>query len=116
MAIRVLVADDQRLVRTGLRVILEQADDIEVVGEAANGEEAIALVARRSPHVVLMDVRMPGVDGLEATREILAEHGERVDVIVLTTFGADEYVFEALRLGASGFLLKDTLRKTGAWR
>jgi DNA-binding NarL/FixJ family response regulator len=104
----VLIVDDQRLVRAGLRVLLEQHDDLEVAGEAGDGAEAIALVERRRPDVVLMDIRMPGVDGLEATRRVLAEHGDAVRVIVLTTFDADAYVFEALRAGASGFLLKDT--------
>jgi DNA-binding NarL/FixJ family response regulator len=105
--IGVLIADDQRLVRAGLRVVLDQADDIEVVGEAADGAEAIALVKRRRPDVVLMDIRMPVLDGLQASRRIVDEHGGEVAVLVLTTFDADEYVFEALRSGASGFLLKD---------
>jgi len=106
--IRVLIVDDQRLVRTGLRVIVEQAGDLEVVGEAADGAEAIALAARRSPQVVLMDIRMPVLDGLAATRRLLEANESGVAVIVLTTFDADENVFEALRAGASGFLLKDT--------
>jgi DNA-binding NarL/FixJ family response regulator len=106
--IRVLLADDQTLVRGGFRALLERADDIVVVGEAADGDEAIALARAHRPDVVLMDVRMPGTDGLTATRRILA--GERlpgVRVLVLTTFELDEYVFAALRAGASGFLLKD---------
>ncbi len=106
--IRVLVVDDQRLVRAGLRVIVNQPADIEVVGEAGDGLEAIALVARRSPDVVLMDIRMPVLDGLEATRRIVADQGGDVAVIVLTTFDADANVYAALRAGASGFLLKDT--------
>ena len=106
--IRVLIADDQRLVRAGLRVLLEQAPDIEVAGEAGDGAEAVALVERRRPDVVLMDIRMPGVDGLEGTRQVLAAHGGEVAVLVLTTFDADEHVYAALRAGASGFLLKDT--------
>jgi DNA-binding NarL/FixJ family response regulator len=105
--IRVLIVDDQRLVRAGLRVLLEQAGDIEVVGEAGDGAEALALVGRRNPDIVLMDVRMPVLDGLEASRRLLATYGGSVAVIVLTTFDADEYVYEALRAGASGFLLKD---------
>ncbi len=106
--IRVLVADDQTLVRSGFRALLERAPDIVVVGEAADGDEAIALSRAHRPDVVLMDVRMPGTDGLTATRRILAD--ERmlgVRVLVLTTFELDEYVFAALRAGASGFLLKD---------
>jgi DNA-binding NarL/FixJ family response regulator len=106
--IRVVVVDDQALVRTGLRALLDAEDDLAVVGEAADGEGALALVRRERPDVVLMDVRMPGVDGLEATRRITADTGlTGVRVIVLTTFEIDEYVFEALRAGASGFLLKD---------
>ncbi|MQY09392.1 response regulator transcription factor [Actinomadura macrotermitis] len=106
--IRVLLADDQTLVRAGFRVLLERADDIEVVGEAADGDEAVALARAHRPDVVLMDVRMPGTDGLAATRAVLAD--ERLGatrVVVLTTFDDDEYVFGALRAGASGFLLKD---------
>ncbi len=108
MSIRVLLADDQALVRAGFRALLERAEDIEVVGEAGDGAQALEAVRRHRPDVVLMDIRMPGVDGLEATRRIVAE--ERlpdVRVIVLTTFETDEYVFAALRAGASGFLLKD---------
>jgi DNA-binding NarL/FixJ family response regulator len=107
MTIRVLLADDQRLVRSGFRMILRAEPDIEVVGEAADGAEAIALTRELDPDVVLMDVRMPNMDGIEATRQIVdgSEHAPRV--LVLTTFDLDEYVYEALRAGASGFLLKD---------
>ena len=105
--IRVLLADDQTLVRAGFRVLLEDADDLDVVGEAATGAEAVELVRSTRPHVVLMDVRMPVMDGLEATRLITAdERLAGVRVVVLTTYELDEYVFEALRAGASGFLLK----------
>jgi DNA-binding NarL/FixJ family response regulator len=108
MSIRVLLADDQTLVRSGFRALLERADDIDVVGEAADGAEALALARAERPDVVLMDIRMPGVDGLEATREITSDGTlAGVRVIMLTTFGLDEYVFEALHAGASGFLLKD---------
>jgi len=106
--IRVAVADDQALVRSGFTVLLRSADDIEVVGEAADGNEAVALAAAERPDVVLMDIRMPEMDGLEATRRIMADPGP-TKVLVLTTFDLDEYVYEALRAGASGFLLKDTL-------
>ena len=106
--IRVVLADDQTLVRAGFRALLERAPDIEVVGEADDGRRAIALVRALAPSVVLMDIRMPGVDGLAATREILADPRLKdVRVIILTTFDLDEYVFEALHIGASGFLLKD---------
>jgi DNA-binding NarL/FixJ family response regulator len=105
-AIRVLLADDHRLVRTGFRVILEIEDDIEVVGEAADGEEAVELAARLVPDVVLMDVEMPGLDGLAATRRITAAAGP--SVLILTTFDRDDYLFAALRAGASGFLLKNS--------
>jgi DNA-binding NarL/FixJ family response regulator len=107
--IRVLVVDDQELVRTGFSVILETADGITVVGEAANGAEAVAATAALEPDVVLMDIRMPGMDGLQATRAITAS-GARSKVVILTTFDLDEYVYEALRAGASGFLLKDAPR------
>jgi DNA-binding NarL/FixJ family response regulator len=107
MTIRVAVADDQALVRGGFTVLLKSAVDIEVVGEASNGREAIDLVARERPDVVLMDIRMPELDGLEATRQITASDAE-TRVLILTTFDLDEYVFGALRAGASGFLLKDT--------
>jgi DNA-binding NarL/FixJ family response regulator len=106
--INVLLADDQTLVRAGFRALLDAQSDIHVVGEAVDGAEAVALARRRQPDVVLMDVRMPRLDGLEATRQITAEPalaGTRV--IVLTTFELDDYVFGALRAGASGFLLKD---------
>jgi DNA-binding NarL/FixJ family response regulator len=106
--IRVVVADDQSLVRTGLRVLLDGEDDIEVVGEAVDGEAALDRVRAEVPDVVLMDIRMPRLDGLEATRRITADPAlAGVRVLVLTTFEIDEYVFEALRAGASGFLLKD---------
>lgn len=107
--IRVVLADDQALVRAGFRVLLDSDPDLEVMGEASDGAEAVALVRRHRPDVVLMDIRMPNVDGLEATRRITAgEDLARTRVLILTTFEADEYVFEALRAGASGFLVKDT--------
>ncbi len=105
--IRVSVADDQALVRSGFAVLLRSADDIEVVGEAANGREAVDLARAERPDVALMDIRMPEMDGLEATAIITAELPE-TRVLILTTFDLDEYVFQALRAGASGFLLKDT--------
>jgi len=107
MTIRVLLADDQRLVRGGFRMILHAEPDVDVVGEAADGAEAVALARDLHPHVVLMDVRMPNVDGIEATRRIVDGTEESPRVLVLTTFDLDEYVYEALRAGASGFLLKD---------
>ena len=107
--IRVLLADDQRLVRAGLRVLLETEDGFEVCGEAADGREAVALARACRPDVVVMDVRMPGTDGLSATAAIGADPALRsTKVLVLTTFDVDEYVYRALRAGASGFLLKDT--------
>jgi len=106
LSIRVLIADDQALVRSGFRMILEARDDLAVVGEAENGAQAIDLARELQPDVVLMDVRMPVLDGVEATRRLL-ETGSEARVIILTTFDLDEYVFEALRAGASGFLLKD---------
>jgi DNA-binding NarL/FixJ family response regulator len=107
--IRVLVADDQALVRAGFRVLVDSAADLEVVGEAGNGREAVELARSARPDVVLMDIRMPVLDGLEATRRIVADELlAGVRVLVLTTFDLDEYVYEALRAGASGFLLKDT--------
>jgi DNA-binding NarL/FixJ family response regulator len=104
--IRVLISDDQSLVRHGFRVILDSEPDIEVVAEAADGDQAVAAWRRFAPDVVLMDVRMPGMDGLQATRNILATD-TATRVIILTTFDVDEYVFESLRAGASGFLLKN---------
>ncbi|MCX5083038.1 response regulator [Streptomyces sp. NPDC056121] len=106
MTIRVLIADDQMMVREGFSVLLNAMPDIEVVGEAVNGREAIARVRELSPDVVLMDIRMPELNGIEATREIAAMDGG-AKVLVLTTFDLDEYVYQALRAGASGFLLKD---------
>jgi DNA-binding NarL/FixJ family response regulator len=106
VSIRVLVADDQSMVRAGFRMLLAGEPDIEVVAEASNGLEAIDKAARFSPTVVLMDIRMPELDGLEATRRILAADGD-ARVLILTTFDLDEYVYEALRAGASGFVLKD---------
>jgi DNA-binding NarL/FixJ family response regulator len=106
--IRVVLADDQTLVRAGFRALLERSDDIEVAGEAADGAAAVELVRRTTPDVVLMDVRMPALDGIEATRRIVGDPAlAEVKVVVLTTFEVDEYVFGALRAGASGFLLKD---------
>ncbi|TDB77694.1 response regulator transcription factor [Micromonospora sp. KC723] len=105
--VRVLLADDQHLVRTGFRVILEVEDDIEVVGEAADGERAVAMTRALRPDVVLMDVEMPGVDGLAATRRITTEFPAGPAVLILTTFDHDDYLFAALRAGASGFLLKN---------
>jgi DNA-binding NarL/FixJ family response regulator len=105
VSIRVLVADDQAISRQGLRMILESAPDIEVVGEAVDGLDAVGQVSRRSPDVVLMDIRMPRMDGLEATRRL--RDVDDVEVIVITTFDLDEYVIEALRSGAVGFLVKD---------
>ena len=108
MTIRVVLADDQALVRGGLRALIEAEPDLSVAGEATNGARAVALVRAQRPDVVLMDIRMPGVDGLEATRQIAAEGAlSAVRVLILTTFEVDEYVFAALRAGASGFLLKD---------
>ena len=108
MTTKVLIVDDQSLVRAGFRMILESEPEIEVVGEAADGLTAVLAARETEPDVILMDVRMPNVDGLEATRRLLEgkEHGPRI--LILTTFDLDEYVYEALRAGASGFLLKDT--------
>src|SRR3984885_11551494 len=107
--IRVLLADDQALIRAGFRVLLEAADDIEVVGEAVNGEQAIERAKAERPDVILMDIRMPGTDGLAATRQIVADDSlQGMKVVILTTFETDEYVYQALRAGASGFLVKDT--------
>ncbi|WP_340685991.1 response regulator transcription factor [Amycolatopsis coloradensis] len=109
MTIRVVLADDQVLVRAGFRVLLETEDGFEVCAEAGDGEQAVAAAVDHKPDIVVMDVRMPGVDGLEATRRITANPElAGVKVLVLTTFDVDEYVYEALRAGASGFLLKDT--------
>ena len=108
MSPRILIVDDQAVVRSGFRVLLEDEPGFDIVGEAQDGREAIALVARRQPDVVLMDIRMPGMDGLEATRRLTGPDAEHpVKVIVITTFDLDEYVFAALRAGAAGFLLKD---------
>jgi DNA-binding NarL/FixJ family response regulator len=104
--IRVLIADDQALVRAGFRVIVDAEDDLEVIGEAADGRETVELVQTRRPDVVLMDIRMPNLDGIQATRRLTALPGPP-RILMLTTFDLDEYVYEALRAGASGFLLKD---------
>jgi len=107
--IRVLLADDQALVRAGFRALLDAQDDIQVVGEAGDGEQAVGLARELTPDVVLMDIRMPGTDGLAATRQIAADKQlASARVVILTTFELDEYVFEAIRSGASGFLVKDT--------
>jgi len=109
--IRVLVADDQPLAREGLRTILDAQSGIEVVAEAADGGEAVELALRLRPDIVLMDIRMPGLDGLAACRRLLARAERRTRVVMLTTFDLDEYVYEAMRAGASGFLLKDAPRE-----
>jgi DNA-binding NarL/FixJ family response regulator len=106
VSIRLMLADDQPLMRTGFRMILEETDDIEIVAEAQDGAEAVRLAAALNPDVILMDVRMPGVDGIEATRQIVARN-RAARVLILTTFDLDEYAFSALRAGASGFVLKD---------
>ena len=107
--IKVVLADDQSLVRAGFKALLDAQDDITVVGEAADGEEAVRQAVRERPDVVLMDIRMPGTDGLVATRRIAADDRlSGVKVVILTTFDLDEYVFEAIRAGANGFLVKDT--------
>ena len=107
--IRVVLADDQALVRAGFRVLLSAQEDLEVVGEAADGAEAVRVAGEEKPDVILMDIRMPGVDGLEATRRICSDPElTGVHILILTTFEEDEYVFEAIRFGASGFLVKDT--------
>ena len=107
MTLRVVVADDQALVRAGFKVLVDSEEDLEVVGEAADGDEAVQVTLRTRPDVVLMDVRMPVFDGIEATRRIIAAD-LATKVLILTTFDLDEYVYEGLRAGASGFLLKDT--------
>jgi RNA polymerase sigma factor (sigma-70 family) len=107
MSLGVLICDDQALVRAGFRKLLEAEPGIEVVGEAEDGLQAVELARRRAPAVVLMDIRMPRLDGIEATRRIVAESGPAVRVLMLTTFGHDQYVYESLRAGASAFLLKD---------
>ncbi len=106
MSVRVMIADDQELVRTGFRMILDAEDDIEVVAEATNGREAVAMARQLGPDIVLMDIRMPELDGIEATRRVTALD-DAPRVLMLTTFDLDEYVYDALRAGASGFLLKD---------
>jgi DNA-binding NarL/FixJ family response regulator len=106
VSIRLLLVDDQPLIRTGFRMILEETDDIDIVGEAQDGAEAVRLAAELDPDVILMDVRMPGLDGIEATRRIVARNAA-ARVLILTTFDLDEYAFSALRAGASGFVLKD---------
>lgn len=107
--IRVALVDDQALVRAGFAALLDAEDDIEVVGEAADGDEALRLLRRTQPDVVLMDIRMPGLDGIGATKQIAADAAlASLHVIILTTFELDEYVFEGLRAGAAGFLVKDT--------
>jgi len=106
MTIRVLIADDQAMVRAGFRMLLSGEQDIEVVAEASDGREAVAKAARSDPTVILMDIRMPEFDGLEATRRIITADND-ARILILTTFGLDEYVYEALRAGASGFVLKD---------
>jgi DNA-binding NarL/FixJ family response regulator len=106
MTVKVLIADDQSLVRAGFRLVLENHDDLEVVGEASNGHEAIYGAGRFDPDVVLMDIRMPELDGIAATQQITTRH--RAKILILTTYDLDEYVYDALQAGASGFLLKDT--------
>jgi DNA-binding NarL/FixJ family response regulator len=107
--IRVLLADDQALIRNGIRALLESEDGIEVVGEAADGRQAVALAKEHRPDIVLMDIQMPVLDGIEATRQVAGdEQLDAVHVVILTNYGLDEYVFRALRAGAGGFLLKDT--------
>jgi len=107
--IRVLLADDQELIRSGIRALLDAEEDIEVVAEAADGRQAVALAVEHRPDIVLVDIQMPVTDGIDATRQIVAdERLGQVRVVVLTNFGLDEYIFQALRAGASGFLLKDT--------
>jgi DNA-binding NarL/FixJ family response regulator len=107
MSVRILIADDQALVRAGFKMILDAEDDLEVVGEAVDGLQAVEMCRRLAPDVVLMDIRMPELDGIEATRRVVSADGSTVRVLMLTTFDLNEYVYEALRAGASGFLLKD---------
>ena len=108
MTVRVLIADDQELVRTGFRLILDSEPDIEVIGEATDGRQAVTMARELAPDVILMDIRMPELDGIEATRQVVAHNGDASPrVLMLTTFDLDEYVYDALRAGASGFLLKD---------
>ncbi len=107
MTVRLVIADDQELIRTGFRMILAADPDIEVVAEARTGSEAVRAARELRPDVVLMDIRMPELDGIEATRRILAQNGSPTQILILTTFDLDEYVYDALRAGASGFLLKD---------
>jgi DNA-binding NarL/FixJ family response regulator len=104
---RVLIADDQALVRAGFRKLLESAPGVEVVGEASDGREAVDQARRLRPSIVLMDIRMPRLDGIEATRRLTGSDGDAIRVLILTTFGLDDYVYDALRAGASGFMLKD---------
>jgi DNA-binding NarL/FixJ family response regulator len=107
--IRILLADDQALIRSGIRALLEAEDDIEVVAEACDGQQAVALAGQHRPDIALMDIQMPVLDGIEATRQIVADDRlASVRVVILTNFGLDEYIFRALRAGAAGFLLKDT--------
>jgi DNA-binding NarL/FixJ family response regulator len=112
MTIRVVVADDQQIVRAGFAALLDTREDIEVVGTAADGEEAVRVCREQRPDVVLMDIRMPATDGIEATRQLSEDGAEAPRVIVLTTFDLDEYVYDALGAGASGFLLKDVTAET----
>jgi DNA-binding NarL/FixJ family response regulator len=112
MTIRVVVADDQQIVRAGFAALLDTRDDIEVVGTASDGEEAVRVCREQRPDVVLMDIRMPAIDGIEATRQLSEDGAEAPKVIVLTTFDLDEYVYDALGAGASGFLLKDVTAET----
>jgi len=109
MAIRVMVVDDQELIREGLSIILDAQPDLEVVGQAANGQEAIELVDRGWPDVILMDIKMPVMNGIEATRQIKSQH-PKIQVLILTTYSEDELIFEGVRAGASGYLLKDITR------
>lgn len=107
MTIKVAIVDDQSLVRSGLAMILGNEDDIDIVAEASNGHEAISVAQSHQPDVILMDIRMPEMDGLQATKEILSQADGSIRILILTTFDPDEYIFQALRAGASGFVLKD---------